>query len=109
MLPAGNIIREIMRDKICGTRHPMFSLLTRHQALPGSSPSIALRREGERNSDVLPDPLTGREKMGEHETDGYNLLWDNAEEKQRDESTYAPLYSGPSVIYLHRSRFDPLG
>jgi hypothetical protein len=70
---------------------------------------IALRSEGERNGDVLPDPLTVREKMGEHETVGYDLLWGNAEEKERDESAYVPLYSEPFVIHLHRSRFDPFG
>ena len=31
------------------------------------------------------------------------------EEKQRDESAYAPLYSGPFVRHLRRSRFDPFG
>jgi hypothetical protein len=50
----------------------------RHQALPGSSLLRALRSESERNGDVLRDPLTVREKMGERKTGEEDLLWGNA-------------------------------
>jgi hypothetical protein len=39
---------------------------------------IALRSESERNGDVLLDPLTVREKMGEQKTGEEDLLWGNA-------------------------------